>query len=262
MPDSLSNLVDNTSGIFNSIECKSCIEKIKINSKCCYVGLKNTRLIYECKKCKKEWKRPLNKLIERFPSIYQFCYGDLIEFVMSIRKGVFLYEYTDSWEKFNEPALPPKQDFYSNLNLENISDEDYVHAKKVWDVFKIKNLGEYHDLHVKIDTLLLSDIFENFRNMCLDIYELDPVHFVSVPGLTWQACLIKTGVKLELITDYDMILMIEKGIRGEICEATHRHAKANNKYMKNYDKNTESSYIEYSDANNLYGWEMSVKNYL
>ena len=95
--------------------------------------------------------------------------------------------------------------------------------------------------------------------MCLNIYELDPAYFVSVPALAWQACLKKTGVKLELLTDYDMILMIEKGIRGGICQATHRYAKANNKYMKNYDKNIESSYIEYLDANNLYGRAMSQK---
>ena len=119
------------------------------------------------------------------------------------------------------------------------------------------DIGEYHDLYVQ--TLLLADVFENFRNKCLEIYELDPIYFVSAPGLVWQACLKKTEVKLELITDYDMILMIEKGIRGGICQATHRYAKANNKYMKNYDKNNESSYIEYLDANNLYGWAVSQK---
>ena len=151
----------------------------------------------------------------------------------------------DSWEKFNETALPPKKDFYSNLNLEDISDEDYTHDQKVWDVFKIKNRGEYYDLHVQIDTLLLANVFENFRNMCLNICELDPVYFLSAPGLAWQACLRKRGVELELITDYDMILMIEKGIRGGICQSTYRYAKANNKYMKNYNKNIESSYIEY-----------------
>ena len=148
--------------------------------------------------------------------------------------------YMDSWEKFNETALPPKKDFYSNLNLEDFSDEDYKHAQKVWDVFEIKNLGEYHDLYVQNDTLSLSDIFENFRNMCFSIYELDPVYFVSAPGLAWQACLEKTGVKLALLTDYDMILMIKKGIRGGICQATHRYAKANNKYMKSYNKSIES----------------------
>ena len=165
----------------------------------------------------------------------------------------------DSWEKFDETTLPPKEAFYSNLNLEDISDEDYAHAQKVWDVFQIKNRGEYHDLYVQSDTLLLANVIENFRNKCLEIYELDPIYFVSAPGLAWQACLKKTGVKLELITDYDMILMIEKGIMGRTCQATHRYAKTNNKCMKTYDKNIESSYIEYLDANNLYGWEMSQK---
>ena len=114
-----------------------------------------------------------------------------------LRKGVYPYEYLDSWEKFDKTALPPKKGFYSNLNLENISDEGYTHAQKIWDVFEIKNLGEYHDLYVQSDTLLLSDIFENFRNMCLNFYELDPLYFVSAHGLAWQACLKKTGVKLE-----------------------------------------------------------------
>ena len=159
----------------------------------------------------------------------------------------------------NETTLPPKEAFYSNVNLENISDVDYAHTQKVWEGFEIKHCGEYHDLYVQSNSLLLADVFENFRNMCLEIYELDPVYFVSAPGLAWQACLKKTEVKLELITDYDMLLMIEKGIRGGICQATHRYAKANNKYMKNYDKNNESSYIEYLDANNLYGWAMSQK---
>ena len=122
-----------------------------------------------------------------------------------------------------------------------------------WDVLEIKNRGEYHDLYVQSDTLLLANVIENFRNKCLEIYELDPIYFVSAPGLAWQACLKKTEVKLELLTDYDMILMIEKGIRGGICQATHSYAKANNKYMKNCNKNIESSYIDYSDANNLYG---------
>ena len=115
----------------------------------------------------------------------------------------------DSWEKFNETVLPPKKDFYSNLNLGDISGEDYKHAQKVWDVFEIKNLGEYHDLYVQSDTLLRADVYENFRNMCLDKHELDPVYFVSAPALAWQACLKKTEVKLKLITHYDMILMID-----------------------------------------------------
>ena len=109
------------------------------------------------------------------------------------------------------------------------------------------------------DTLLLADVFENFRDICLKEYELDPAHFLSLPGLTWQACLKKTNIELKLLTDYDMLLMVEEGIRGGICHSVHRYAKANNKYMKNYNNHEESSYIQYLDANNLYGWAMSTK---
>ena len=107
-------------------------------------------------------------------------------------------------------------------------------------IIHMHNVGDYHDLYVQSDTLLLEDVYENFRNMCFEKYQLDPTYFVSAPGLAWQACLKKTGVKLELITDYDMILMIEKGIRSGICQTTHRYAKANNKFMKTYDKNIDS----------------------
>ena len=113
MPTSLSELADNTSEIFNSIECKSCIEKIKIKSDCCFDGLKNNRLIYKCKECNKEWKRPINELKEKFPSIYQFCDGDLNKFVLLLRKGVYPNEYVDSWERFNETTLQPRKYFYS-----------------------------------------------------------------------------------------------------------------------------------------------------
>ena len=114
-----------------------------------------------------------------------------------------------------------------------------MQGQKVWEVFGIKNRVEYHDLSVQSDILLLADVFENSRNTYFEIYELDPIYFVSAPGLAWPACLKKTEVKLELIADYDMLLMIEKGIRGGICQVTHRYAKANNKYMKNYDKSNE-----------------------
>ena len=120
-------------------------------------------------------------------------------------------------------------------------------------------MGDYHDLYVQTDTLLLADVLENFRSKCLEIYGLDPSYFYSGPGLAWQACLKKTNAELELLTDIDMLLMVEKGIRGGMCQSTYRYANANNKYMKNYDKNQESSYIEYLDANNLYGWAMSQK---
>ena len=114
-------------------------------------------------------------------------------------------------------------------------------------------MGDYHDLYVQTDTLLLADVYKNFRNKCLEIYGLDPSYFYSAPGLAWQACFKKNGVKLELLTDIDMLLMIENSIRGGMCQAIYRYAKSNNKYMKNYYKNQESSYLEYLDANNLYG---------
>ena len=106
---------------------------------------------------------------------------------------------------------------------------------------------------------MLADVFENFRDKCIEIYEVDPAHFLSAPGLAWQACLKRTGVKLELLSDIDMLIMLEKGIRGGICHAIYRYTKAINKYMKNYDKNMKSSFLEYVDANNLYGWAMSKK---
>ena len=123
----------------------------------------------------------------------------------------------------------------------------------------LRNLSDYHDLYVQCDALLLADVFENFRNKCMEIYVLDPAHFSSALGLAWEACLKKTGVKLELLTDYDMLWMIENEIRDEMCQSIHRYAKANNKCMKNYDKNIESSHLVYLDANNLYGWAMSRK---
>ena len=143
--------------------------------------------------------------------------------------------------------------------MENITDADYEHAKKVFKTFNNKNLGDYHDFYVQSDTLLLADVFQNYRNKCIEIYELDLPNFLSAPGLVWQACLKKTGIKSELLTNVDMLLMVEKVIRGGICHAIHKYAKANIKYMNNYNKNKESSYIEYLDANNLYGWPMSQK---
>ena len=166
-----------------------------------------------------------------------------------LRKSVYSYEYMDNWERFNETSLPSKEDFYSNLNMEDIDDIDYRHGNNVFNKFKLNNLGDDHDLYVLSDSLLLADVFENFRDMCLKEYELDSAHFLLLPGLAWQVYL----------TDYDMLLMVEKGIKGGICHSIHRYAKANNKYMKNYNNNEESSYIQYLYANNLYGWAMSKK---
>ena len=206
-------------------------------------------------------KISLIELSEKFPSTYKFCNKDLNKFELLLRKGVYSYEYMDSWERFNETSLPDEESFYSELSKEDITDEEYVHAQKVWNVFKIKNLAEYHDLYVQSDTLLLLDVFENFRDICLDIYQLDPLNILSAPPLAWQACLKKTGIELELLTDPDMLLTFEDGTREGMCNAIHRYAKGNNKYMKNYNKNVESSFIDYLDANNLYGWAINPEDY-
>ena len=158
---------------------------------------------------------------------------------MLLRKGVYPYEYVDNWEKFEETSLRNKESFYSNLNMENVDDIDYRHGNNVFKRFKFKNLEEYNDLYVQSDSLLLADVFGNLRNTCFKVYELDPAHFLSLPGLAWQACLKKTNIELQLLTDYDMLLMVEEGIRGGICHSIQRYAKANNKYMKNYDESKE-----------------------
>ena len=173
------------------------------------------------------------------------------------RKGVYPYDYVSSLDKLSETQLPPKEEFYSHLNDEDISDEDYQHAINVWNTFGCKTIRDYHDLYLKSDVLLLSDVFENFRKTCLKHYKLDPVHYYTSPGLAWDACLKETGQHLQLLSDYDMLMMFEQGIRGGITHISKRYAEANNKYMKNYNPEKESTFIQYLDANNLYGWAMS-----
>ena len=173
------------------------------------------------------------------------------------RKGVFPYDYVSSMEKISETQLPPKEEFYSKLNDEDITDDDYQHAINVWNTFKCKTIRDYHDLYLKSDVLLLSDVFENFRKTCLKHYNLDPAHYYTSPGLAWDACLKETGQELQLLHDYDMLMMFERGIRGGISHISKRYAEANNKYMNDYDPDEESTYIQYLDANNLYGWAMS-----
>ena len=252
MSSSLSQLVNSLSeGIHNNkcLNCNSCLDYVRIT--------KNEKLLLKCFNCNNYYKKKSNKeLIKKFKNTYSFCNNDLNKFIVLLRKGVYPYEYMGSWEKFNETSLPSKEDFYGNLNIDDI---DYRHGNNVSKGFKLENLGDYHDLYVQSDTLLLADVFDNFRDMCIKVYELDPAHFVSLPGLAWQACLKKTNIELELLTDYDILLMVEKGIKGGICHSIHRYAKASNKYMKNYNNNEESSYIQYLDANNLYGWAMSKK---
>ena len=129
-----------------------------------------------------------DELIKKFRNTYQLCNKDLNKFELLLRKGFYPYEYMDSWKRSKEEALPDKEYFYSELNKEGITNEDYVHAQKIWNTFYIKNLGKYHGLYVQSDTLLLADVFESFRDKCIEIYELDPAHFLSAPGLAWQAC--------------------------------------------------------------------------
>ena len=173
------------------------------------------------------------------------------------RKGVYPYDYVSSIKKLSESKLPPKEEFYSKLNDEHITEDDYIHAKKVWHTFDCKTIKDYHDLYLKSDVLLLADVFENFRKTCLKHYNLDPAHYYTSPGLAWDACLKETKQQLQLLTDYDMLMMFERGIRGGISHISKRYSEANNKFMKDYDPSKETKFIQYLDANNLYGWAMT-----
>lgn len=176
-----------------------------------------------------------------------------------IHKGIYPYDYVDSWSKYEENKLPSKNSFYNMLKSEHITDHEYAHAQAVWSEFKIKTLGEYTDLYLKCDVLLLCDIFEHFRNMSLKHYSLDPAYYVYAPNLSWDAMLLCTRIRLELINDLDMYQMLEKGIRGGLAQCSLRNAKANNKYCPNFDDLKPSSYLVYLDCNNLYGYAMRQK---
>ena len=176
------------------------------------------------------------------------------------QKGFYPYEYMNTEEKFNDTKLPPRDAFYSKLSGRGIKEKDYNHAWNVWNTFKMKTFKEYHELYNITDVLLLADVFENFRDICLKIYGLDPVYYFTTPGLAWDACLKMTNIGLELLNDPTMLLMSEKGIRGGISIISNRYGEANNKYMgRGFNKNKPSKYLMYLDANNLYGCAMSMK---
>ena len=199
-----------------------------------------------------------NNLVKGGIKLFGFDDYNESQYNLLTRKGIYPYEYMSSWDKFEEAQLPPMEAFYSNLNMSNVSEDNYQHAQKVWKEFGIRNLGDYHYLYLRTDVIPLASVFEAFRNTCLEHYKLDPAHFYISPGLAWKACLKRTGIRLELFTNPDMLLMFQRGIRDGITQAVYRYAVANNRYMGDkFDPKSESSYLQYLDANNLYGWAMS-----
>ena len=193
---------------------------------------------------------------DQFKNIKSYYSGKQLDLLL--RKGVYPYDWVDSIDKFSETQLPPHEAFYSKLCDEGIRHEDYLHAQNVWNVFNCQTFRDYHDIYNVSDVLILADVFENFRDVCSENYGIDPAHHFTSPGLAWDAALKKTKIELELLTDFDMLLMMQKGIRGGISMISNRYGVANNVYMNEmYDKSKESTYIQYLDANNLYGWAMS-----
>ena len=175
------------------------------------------------------------------------------------QKGFFPYDYLDSIEKLKETTPPPQEAFYSKLTGKGINNYNYKHVLNVWKTFKMKTFKDFLSIYNTTDVLLLADVFEKFRDICLKNYGLDPAHYYTAPGLAWDAMLKMTKINLELLSDVDKLLMIEKGIRGGISIISNRYGKANNKYMKDYNKKELSKYLMYLDANNLYGAAMSEK---
>ena len=174
-----------------------------------------------------------------------------------MNKGVYFYDYASSFDVLKERQIPPKKAFFNKLKEEEISDADYERALGTFAEFGCKNLRDYMDLYVKSDALLLCDIFEYFRELCLKNYGLDPCHYLSLPGFTWDAMLKMTNVEVELISDLDQYTFVEDGLRGGVCTINHRHFAANNPYLDNFDPTKPTSFIHYVDANNLYGASMS-----
>lgn len=173
------------------------------------------------------------------------------------KKGIYPYEFITSEDCLKKTTLPSQEQFYSSLTNSHVSNDDYNHAKDIWEHFHCRNMSDYSDLYLKTDVLLLTDVFENFRTLCLKTYGLDSAHYYTAPGLSWDAMLKYTQIELELLTDYEKIAFIRAGIRGGVSQCSNRHAKANNEFMEDYDKDKLKSYLIYLDANNLYGWAMS-----
>ena len=173
------------------------------------------------------------------------------------KKGVYCYDYVNTIDKFDKTSLPRKDNFFNSLTGEHITDKQYQHAENVWKTLDCHTLRDYHNHYLISDVLLLADVFENFRNMSLETFDLDPIHYYSLPGLSWDAMLKYTEVELELITDTDMYQMVEKGMRGGISNISHRYATANHPSMKTFNANERIRTLTYQDANALYSWAMS-----
>ena len=309
-------------GVYRGAACQSCNTKEGKSSKLIPVFFHNGSnydfhfIIEELKKYEDEYNKvtTLSKSSEDYISIeygsnyqklrfldsYRFLSKGLSDVAKSLKefpilesefeetsllkqKGFYPYEYIESIERLNETELPDISKFYSTLKQEGISEEEYKHVQNVWNTYNCNTLKDYHNLYLKTDVLILADAFEQFRNFFLKHHQIDPCYCFSAPGLTWQCGLKYTGIELELLTDYDMLQMFEKGIRGGYSGVLgSRHVKAFNKYTPNYRdgnrilddnelkecleklKNGENlndllkeKYLLYLDANNLYGWAMS-----
>ncbi len=197
----------------------------------------------------KSTNEKFKELSKKFPNYDQFN--------LLLRKGVFPYEWFDSFDKLKETKLPPKQAFYSSLKKGHISDEDYKHAQNVWKVFDMKTFEDYHDLYLKTDILLLADVCEAHKALAMYEYGLNPWFYVTTPSFAWRAMLKKTGIRLEPLLDIDIYNFIMRGKRGGISYCPKKYAKANNPNIKDYDPKQPMTHILYIDANNLYGWAMS-----
>ncbi|XP_065354937.1 uncharacterized protein LOC135949334 [Calliphora vicina] len=192
--------------------------------------------------------------LNTFKSMYP---DDLSKFNLLTKKTVFPHNYIDSVEKLSETCLPSRDKFYNKLRQTECSLEDYKHAEAIWAKFECKTLKNYLILHMKTDVLLLTDVFQNFRSICKRTYGLDPCHYYSTAGFSWDAMLKTTKIKLSLLTDKTIISFLQKGIRGAVTQCPQRHSIANNKYLSDYNDQLPSKYVMHYEANNLYDWAMS-----
>ena len=261
LPTSLEKLVDSLaqSSVLHDIQNVKCLDDLTkeqietLTEKKLYPNY----LINIIDKLSKDTCKQIDNKFKHFLGHFKKLTDD--QKLLLTQKGVYPYDYMDSFEKFTETKFPSIESCHSKLSKEDLPEEDYQRALTVWKAFKIKNLGEYHDLYLKTDVLLLANVFEQFRSIFITSYKLDPVHYCTLPGFAWDACLRMTDTKLDVFSEKqtDMYLTTERGIRGCISVIPHRYSKANNQYLPNtYNPKEESAYIVYLDANNLYGWAM------